>query len=321
MGLILNSVELEKKLNKTNPITIPENKPMNRILNLIMGLSALRIINAHAATNYVGNGGTVWGGSFGACSLRMSLGLAGLLASVGQEGPTKTNFRMRICLLSALALVVALGNPSSSNANTVYALGVGFSVDANTLDAVNAATTFYNLAGTDHAASLPSSLGATINVDQGGSLLLSGATAKTWQSSTDSANSVTLLYRVYETGTVTGSRPGFSSYNILYSNQWQPDANINKYWSSTSTPGTVNLLTGLTAGTIATPKNYTIELYGMAAFTWSSGGSSGSFNSFANNSGNPNNYTTQFQLVPEPSSASLLTFALSGLLALRRRKA
>lgn len=228
---------------------------------------------------------------------------------------------MRTPLLSALILAVALGNPNSSNANTVYALGVGFSVDANTLDAINAATTFYNLAGTDHGASLPSSLsGATININQGGSLLLSGATAKTWQSSTDSANSVTLFYRVYESGTALASRPSFSSYNILYSNQWQPDANINKYWTSTSTPGTVNLLTGLTAGTIAAPRNYTIELYGMAAFTWSNGGNSGSYNSFANNGGNPNNYTTQFQLVPEPSSASLLTFALSGLLALRRRR-
>lgn len=227
---------------------------------------------------------------------------------------------MRVSLLSALALAVALVNPSSSRGNTVYALGVGFSVDANTLDLINAATTFYNLAGTDHAASLPSSLGVAINVNQGGSLLLSGATAKTWQSSTDSANSVTLFYRVYETGTASGSRPGFSSYNILYSNQWQPDANINKYWSSTSNPGTVNLLTGLTAGTIATPKNYTIELYGMAAFTWSNGGSSGSYNSFANNSGNPNNYTTQFQLVPEPSSASLLALGTAALLALHRRR-
>ena len=228
---------------------------------------------------------------------------------------------MRTPLLSALILAVALGNPNSSNANTVYALGVGFSVDANTLDAINAATTFYNLAGTDHGASLPSSLsGATININQGGSLLLSGATAKTWQSSTDSANSVTLFYRVYESGTALASRPGFSSYGILYSNQWNPDGNVNKYWSSTSTPGTVNLLSGLSSGTIAAPKTYTIELYGEGAFTWSNGGNSGAFSSYVNNSSNPNNYTTQFNLVPEPSSASLLTFALSGLFALRRRR-
>jgi len=217
-------------------------------------------------------------------------------------------------------LVSLLATMNSSQANTVYALGVGFSVDANTLDAINAATTFYNLAGTDHGASLPSSLGVTINVNQGGSLLLSGATAKTWQSSTDSANSVTLFYRVYESGTALASRPSFTSYSILFSNEFFTDANVNKYWTSTSNPGAVNLLSGLTEGTIATPKTYTIELYGEGAFTWSNGGNSGSFSNYVNNSSNPNNYTTQFNLVPEPSSASLLTFALSGLLALRRRR-
>lgn len=228
---------------------------------------------------------------------------------------------MKKTFLSCIAFLVGLlATMNSSQANTVYALGVGFSVDANTLDAINAVTTFYNLAGTDHGANLPSSLGATINVNQGGSLLLSGATAKTWQSSTDSANSVTLFYRVYESGTALASRPSFTSYNILYSNQWQPDANINKYWSSTSTPGTVNLLSGLTAGTIATPRTYTIELYGQGAFTWSNAGSNGSFSSFVNNSNNPNNYTTQFNLVPEPSAASLMAVGAAGLLALRRRR-
>lgn len=226
----------------------------------------------------------------------------------------------RFFLFSLVVLTSFLATKNLSQANTVYALGVGFSVDATTLDAINAATTFYNLAGTDHAANLPSSLGATINVNQGGSLLLAGATAKTWQSSTDSANSVRLFYRVYESGTAAASRPVFSSYNILYSSQWQPDANINKYWTSTSTPGTVNLLSGLTAGTIAAPRTYTIELYGEGAFTWSNGGNSGAYSNFVNNSSNPNNYTTQFNLVPEPSSASLLTFALTGLLALRRRR-
>jgi hypothetical protein len=223
--------------------------------------------------------------------------------------------------LSFVAILASLlAAINSSQANTVYALGVGFSVDANTLDAINAATTFYNLAGADHGAGLPSSLGATINVNQGGSLLLAGATAKTWQSSTDSANSVTLFYRVYESGTALASRPSFTSYSILYSNQWNPDGNVNKYWTSTSNPGTVNLLSGLTAGTIATPKTYTIELYGEGAFTWSNGGNSGAFSSYVNNSSNPNNYTTQFNLVPEPSAASLMAVGAAGLLALRRRR-
>ena len=128
MGLFIRDIQLDKKLNKTNPDIIQGSKPLKIALNLVISLS-----------------------------------------------------------------ILGLANPSSSSANTVYALGVGFRVDATTLDAINAATTFYNLAGTDHGANLPSSLGATININQGGSLLLSGATAKTWQSSTDSANSVTLF--------------------------------------------------------------------------------------------------------------------------------
>lgn len=223
-------------------------------------------------------------------------------------------------LCSFVSLFMLLVAAPSSKANTVYALGVGLSVDASPLDLVNAATTFYNLAGNDHSSSLPASLGAIINSAEGGTLLLSGATAKTWQASNDSANSVTLFYRVYESGTASASRPSFNSYNISYQNQFFPDDNLNKSWSSTSAPGTINLAAGLVAGTIATPKSYTIELYGEGAFTWSDRNGSGAYSVFVNNSSNPNNYTTQFNLVPEPSSASLLTFAFSGLLALRRRR-
>ena len=72
---------MEKKLNKTNPITIQENKPMDTSLNLTMGLSAVSSINAHAAANYVGRNSTAWVGSFGVSSLPMGLGLAGPLAT------------------------------------------------------------------------------------------------------------------------------------------------------------------------------------------------------------------------------------------------
>lgn len=100
-----------------------------------------------------------------------------------------------------LAIFVSLGLATASYANTMYAVGVGFSVDASSLDAINQATTFYNLLGDTHgpnpANSLPANLG-TINMNTGGLLQLAGATAKTWQSSTDSANAVTLYWRVYE---------------------------------------------------------------------------------------------------------------------------
>ena len=205
--------------------------------------------------------------------------------------------------------------PTQARASALYALGVGLTVDANTTDAVTAATTYYDLDGTTNGRFLPSSLGISINSNEGGSLLLSGANAKTWQGAADSAQNVTLFYRVFETGTSVASRPAFSSYNLLYQNQWNPDGNINKYWASTSAPGTVNLLMGLTAGTLATPKNYTLEFYGASNMTYSGG----SFTAYDNNGGN--NYATGFQLVPEPSTTSLLSLAIAGAMALRRRRA
>ena len=213
-----------------------------------------------------------------------------------------------------LAILVSLGLTVASHANTMYAVGVGFSVDASSLDAINQATTFYNLLGDTHgpnpANSLTANLG-TINMNTGGLLQLAGATAKTWQSSTDSANAVTLFWRIYETGAV--NKGSYNSYNVPFSNSWNPDGNVNKYWSANTS---VNLLQNVTAGTIQAPKAYTIEMYAKADFTWSNGGSSGSFENYASNGGV--NYLTEFTAVPEPSILSLL--GLSGLLLLRKRK-
>lgn len=213
-----------------------------------------------------------------------------------------------------LAIFVSLGLATASYANTMYAVGVGFSVDASSLDAINQATTFYNLLGDTHgpnpANSLPANLG-TINMNTGGLLQLAGSTAKTWQSSTDSANAVTLFWRIYETGAV--NKGSYNSYNVPFNNSWTANGNLNKYWSANTS---VNLLQNVTAGTIEAPKVYTIEMYAKADFTWSNGGSSGSFESYASNGGI--NYTTQFTAVPEPSILSLL--GLSGLLLLKRRK-
>ena len=38
---------------------------MKKILNLIAGLSALGMVSTQAATTYVGNGSTAWGGTVG----------------------------------------------------------------------------------------------------------------------------------------------------------------------------------------------------------------------------------------------------------------
>ena len=223
-------------------------------------------------------------------------------------------------LLPLTALFFMAAFQTNVKASALYALGVGLTVDANTTDAVAAATTYYDLDGNTNGRFLPNAstgLGVQINPNQGGSLLLAGANGKTWQAPGDDAQNVTLYWRVYESGTAIASRPAFTSYSLLYQNQWQPDANVNKYWQSTSSPGTVNLLAGLSGtalGTIASPKTYNLEFYGTSVMNYTGG----SFIAYDNNGGN--NYTTSFQLVPEPSSASLLTFAFSGLLALRRRR-
>ena len=213
-----------------------------------------------------------------------------------------------------LAILIGLGLASASYANTMYAVGVGFSVDSSSLDAINQATSSYNLVGDTHgpnpANSLPSNLG-TINLNEGGLLQLANASAKTWQGSTDSANAVTLFWRVYETG--AANKGSYASYNVPFSNSWNPDGNVNKYWSANTS---VNLLQNVTAGTVEVPKFYTIEMYAKADFTWSNGGSSGSFESFASNGGV--NYTTQFTAVPEPSILSML--GIGGLFLFRRRK-
>ena len=213
-----------------------------------------------------------------------------------------------------LATLISLGLAAVSHANTMYAVGVGFSVDASSLDAINQATTFYNLLGDTHgpnpANSLPANLG-TINMNQGGLLELAGATAKTWQGSTDSANAVTLYWRIYETGAV--NKGSYNSYNVPFSNSWNPDGNVNKYWAANTS---INLLQNVTAGTIESPKVYTIEMYAKADFTWSNGGSSGSFENYASNGGV--NYLTEFTAVPEPSILSML--GISGLLLLRKKR-
>jgi hypothetical protein len=213
-----------------------------------------------------------------------------------------------------VSLFVSLVLITSTHANTMYAVGVGFSVDASSLDAISQATRSYNLLGDTHgsnpANSLPTSLG-TINLNEGGLLQLANASAKTWQSGGDSANAVNLSWRVYETG--AANKGSYSSYNVLYGNSFDSFGNLNKFWSST---GSVNLLQNVAAGTVELPKYYTVEMYAVADFTWSNGGGSGNFNSTVNNSGT--NFTTQFTAIPEPSTGMLMGMGFAGLLVVRR---
>lgn len=211
-------------------------------------------------------------------------------------------------------LIVSLMLVTTTHANTMYAVGVGFSVDSSSLDAINQATSSYNLVGDNHgpnpANSLPASFG-TINLNEGGLLQLANASAKTWQSGGDSANAVNLFWRVFETGAT--SKGSFTAYNVPFDNQWNPDGNVNKYWSANTS---VNLLQNVTAGTVEVPKFYTIEMYAVGDFTWSNSGNSGSFNSTVNNGGS--NFTTQFTAIPEPSTGMLMGMGIAGLLIVRR---
>jgi hypothetical protein len=213
-----------------------------------------------------------------------------------------------------VSVIVSLILVTTTHANTMYAVGVGFSVDASSLDAINQSTRSYNLVGDTHGAnpanSLPASLG-TINLNEGGLLQLANASAKTWQSGGDSANAVNLFWRVFETGAT--SKGSFTTYNVPFSNQWNPDGNVNKYWAANTS---VNLLQNVTAGTVQVPKFYTIEMYAVADFTWSNGGGSGNFNSTVNNSGS--NFITQFTAIPEPSTGLLMGIGIAGLLVVRR---
>lgn len=52
---------------------------MKKILNLIAGLSALGMASTHAATTYVGNGSTAWGGAFGTGNIVVDDNVAGAL--------------------------------------------------------------------------------------------------------------------------------------------------------------------------------------------------------------------------------------------------
>lgn len=140
-------------------------------------------------------------------------------------------------------------------------------------------------------------------LNSGNLLQLKGGEIKTYKNNGSDVRSATINYRVYETSVGPGT--SFASLNLPFSaNLTGPGTNPgDQRWAATG--NSVNLLTALSGN-----KNYTIEVYFSADST------DGTL--FSNAGGS--NYKAFFSTVPEPSSASLLTFALSGLLALRRRR-
>ena len=129
-------------------------------------------------------------------------------------------------------------------------------------------------------------------------LSLKGFEYKTWNNDGTSVTHANLFYRIYPTGSPSGS---FSSIGM--SNPTSTTGN-DKFWQTTS--GNTNLLNGLSPG------DYTMQIY-TESYT---NGVSSAGNIFGFTTNNP---TATFTVIPEPSAVLLGGLGLLGLL--RRRRA
>ncbi len=142
----------------------------------------------------------------------------------------------------------------------------------------------------------------------GQTLEIKGAEGLTWRDDASNVTGVTFHYSIKKAGedhaftngalTWTSNHPFNDAYNT-------PAGNGNdQKWANSSSWAPLNVLAGLTAG------EYELQVY-------MSGQTNTDPEFFENDGGN--NYTANFTVVPEPSSAALL--GLGGLaLTLRRRK-
>lgn len=227
--------------------------------------------------------------------------------------------------IKIIPLLVCASVLPAKAAGVFYAFGMGVSFQTDSASAV--VERYYNLVDTVYApadvsgtavisSTLPSSLTSAIDPNKGGSLLLRDAAGKTYHNGVDTVNSVSLFWRVFEKGTTPSN--SFNSFNTTSTSNWSANGDTNNYFRGTAASGFVNILNGLTLGTELTPKVYVLDFYGVANFSYS-GSPGGTFDLYQNNS-SVNNYRTEFSLVPEPSSASLMALGTAGLLALRRRR-
>lgn len=105
-------------------------------------------------------------------------------------------------------------------------------------------------------------------------LLLKGAEFNLYKCSDQDINTPTLLYRIYPTGSPSGSYSSFSASNITIDNN-NGCGGKDQRWENNSAD--INVLTGLTAG------NYTIEIYATANINnngWSTAYLSNSSNNY-----------------------------------------
>ncbi len=155
----------------------------------------------------------------------------------------------------------------------------------------------------------------TANADFGGanfgvpaSLTLNGGQIKTFEDpdSVDNAVAAQVFYRVYKVGDAPGS------FAPIALDQLGPQVGNDRTWEEAAAG--INILSGLTPGV------YNFEVFGRAQFNFDDGqGSTGSFESFANNGGA--NRIATFEVIPEPTTMLLVGMGLAGTMMLRRRKA
>ena len=133
------------------------------------------------------------------------------------------------------------------------------------------------------------------------SLFFSGGELNTTESNGGDVTAASIHYRVYTTGSPTGS---FTSFNLPYAGSWGSTTGDDK-WQSLAPND--NLLTNLAPG------SYTLETFISAT------SNEGAL--FLSNGGS--NYQANFTVVPEPSSLSLLAgpAILGAWFFVRRRRA
>jgi hypothetical protein len=129
-------------------------------------------------------------------------------------------------------------------------------------------------------------------------LTIKGFEYKTFNDNSSSVTFANLYYRIYPTGSPTGS------FTQIQTNSPISASGNNKTWQVTN--GSANLLNGLSNG------NYTMEIY-TESYT-------NGVNTAGNIFGFSANPTATFTVVPEPTTWVLLAGGLTTLMVYRRRR-
>ena len=201
-------------------------------------------------------------------------------------------------MIKKLALSLALTAAFAAAASADVGIFAGYAV----LDINGNNDQFYKLQNPNDTTN-PTFQGADLgtfdpNVN---SLFFSGGELQTFENGGSDVTGASIHYRVYVTGSPTGS---YTSFNLPYAGAWGSTAGDDR-WQSLAPSD--NLLSNLAPG------SYTLETFISASST------DGSL--FLSNGGS--NYQATFTVVPEPSTVSLLAgpAILGAWFFVRRRRA